>query len=213
MQDLAQIRREYSLRSLDEKTIFSSPFKQFESWFNDALAAKALEPNAMNLATVSENNRPSSRIVLLKGFSDAGFTFYTNYQSNKGKNLELNPFCALTFFWIELERQVRIEGAAERVSLEESDAYFKSRPRESQMGAWASPQSSVIASREIIDERFKTMQKKFGGNEPLNRPKQWGGYIIKPFLIEFWQGRPSRLHDRIQYTLVDEVWRIDRLAP
>jgi len=213
MQDLAQIRKEYSLRSLHEKAIFPSPFKQFELWFNDALTAKVLEPNAMNLATVSENNRPSSRIVLLKGFTDAGFNFYTNYRSNKGKDLELNPFCALTFFWIELERQVRIEGAVERVSPENSDAYFKSRPLESQIGAWASPQSSVIASREIIDERFSSIKEKFKGQESLNRPSQWGGYIVKPFLIEFWQGRPNRLHDRIQYTLIDDAWRIDRLAP
>jgi pyridoxamine 5'-phosphate oxidase len=212
MQDLAQIRKEYSLHSLDEKSISSSPFKQFEKWFNEALSAKVLEPNAMNLATVTENNRPTSRIVLLKGFNEEGFSFYTNYQSSKGKQLEQVPYAALTFFWPELERQVRIEGAIERVATDQSDEYFKSRPRESQIGAWASPQSSVIASRNIIEERYKNVEKKFEGKS-LERPNQWGGYLVKPFLIEFWQGRPSRLHDRIQFTLIDGVWKINRLAP
>lgn len=212
MQDLAQIRKEYTLHSLDEKTILTNPFKQFEQWFNEALTSKVLEPNAMNLATVSQNNRPTSRIVLLKGFDDHGFTFFTNYQSNKGKDLEQAPFCALNFFWAELERQVRIEGTVVRIASEQSDAYFITRPRESQIGAWVSPQSSVIASREIIADRFKAMEKKFAG-APLKRPNQWGGYLVKPFLIEFWQGRPSRLHDRVQFTLIDGLWKVSRLAP
>jgi pyridoxamine 5'-phosphate oxidase len=213
MQDLAQIRTEYSRHSLDEKSILASPFGQFEKWFNEAIGAKVLEPNAMNLATVTVNNRPSSRIVLLKGFDEQGFSFYTNYQSNKGKELEQTPFCALSFFWPELERQVRIEGAVERVSAEQSDKYFKSRPRESQVGAWASPQSSVIASRQLLEDRYSAIDKKFEGKNTLTRPNQWGGYLVKPFLIEFWQGRPSRLHDRILYTLTDGKWKVSRLAP
>jgi pyridoxamine 5'-phosphate oxidase len=213
MPELAQIRKEYALDTLDEKSVFANPILQFEKWWNEAIAAAVLEPNAMNLATVSESGRPSARIVLLKGFSDRGFSFYTNYQSNKGKALYHTPFCALTFFWPELERQVRIEGSVERVSSEQSDAYFISRPRESQVGAWASPQSTVIASRQIIEDRFKAVEKKFEEQGSLARPKQWGGYLAIPFLIEFWQGRPSRLHDRIQYTLAGKEWKINRLAP
>jgi pyridoxamine 5'-phosphate oxidase len=213
MQDLAQIRKEYSLNKLDEKSINTSPFKQFEAWFNEALTAKVLEPNAMTLATVSTNNRPSARIVLLKGFADNGFTFYTNYQSNKGKDLLENPYCSLSFFWPELERQIRIEGITERVSAADSDAYFNSRPRESRLGAWTSPQSSVIASRQILEERYKTIEKDHVGRETIKRPSQWGGYLVKPFLLEFWQGRESRLHDRLVYTLTDGGWKISRLAP
>lgn len=213
MQDLAQIRKEYRLHTLDEKSINASPFKQFETWFNEALTANVLEANAMTLATVSANNRPSARIVLLKGFTDQGFTFYTNYQSSKGKDLIENPYCSLSFFWPELERQVRIEGVSERVSAAESDAYFNSRPRESRLGAWTSPQSSVIASRQILEERYKTIEKQYAGQDVIKRPTQWGGYLVKPFLIEFWQGRPNRLHDRIQFTLVDGSWKVSRLAP
>lgn len=213
MQNLAQIRKEYSLNALDEKTILASPFGQFEKWFNEALNAKVLEPNAMNLATITSNNRPSSRIVLLKGFSDEGFSFYTNYQSAKGKELEQTPFCALNFFWPELERQIRIEGTVGRVTADQSDSYFKSRPRDSQIGAWASPQSSIISSRTLLEERYESIKKKFDGSKNITRPNQWGGYLVKPFLVEFWQGRPSRLHDRIQYSLIDEKWAINRLAP
>jgi pyridoxamine 5'-phosphate oxidase len=213
MQDLAQIRKDYRLHTLDEKSINASPFKQFETWFNEALTANVLEPNAMTLATVSTNNRPSARIVLLKGFADQGFTFYTNYQSSKGKDLVENPYCSLSFFWPELERQVRIEGVSERVPAAESDAYFNSRPRESRLGAWASPQSSVIASREILEERYKLLETKLAGEKLIKRPTQWGGYLVKPILIEFWQGRPSRLHDRILYTLVEGSWKLSRLAP
>jgi pyridoxamine 5'-phosphate oxidase len=213
MQNLAQIRREYALHVLDEKSILPNPFQQFEKWWHEAVASGILEPNAMNLATVSETGRPSSRIVLLKGFNENGFSFYTNYQSHKGKELTHNPFCALAFFWPELERQVRVEGAVERVSPDQSDEYFVSRPRESQLGAWASPQSSVIASRDIIEKRYEAVGKKFHDAKTLPRPKQWGGYLVNPFLIEYWQGRPNRLHDRIQYTLVDGRWKIHRLAP
>jgi pyridoxamine 5'-phosphate oxidase len=213
MQDITQIRKEYALHSLDEKSISVNPFIQFENWFNEAIASQIVEVNAMNLATVSESGRPSSRIVLLKGFSENGFSFYTNYQSNKGKDLALNPYCALSFFWPDLERQIRIEGVAEKVSAADSERYFISRPKESQIGAWASPQSSVIGSREIIEKRYKDIEKKFEGQNTLPKPKQWGGYLVKPFLIEFWQGRQSRLHDRLQYTLVDGAWKIVRLAP
>jgi pyridoxamine 5'-phosphate oxidase len=213
MQDLAQIRKEYRLLSLDEKSINASPFKQFETWFNEALTANVLEPNAMTLATVSANNRPSARIVLLKGFTDQGFTFYTNYMSSKGKDLAENPYCSLSFFWPELERQVRIEGVSERVSAADSDAYFNSRPRESRLGAWTSPQSSAIASRQILEERYKTIEKQYAGQDVIKRPNQWGGYLVKPFLIEFWQGRPNRLHDRILYTFSEGSWKLSRLAP
>ena len=213
MQKLAQIRREYSLNELNEKTISASPFGQFEKWFNEALNAKVLEPNAMNLATITVNNRPTSRIVLLKGFNEDGFSFFTNYQSAKGKELDQTPFCALNFFWPELERQVRIEGSVDRVTSEQSDNYFKTRPRESQIGAWASPQSTIISSRALLEERYESIQKKFDGKENITRPKQWGGYLVKPFLLEFWQGRPGRLHDRIQYTLIEREWKVSRLAP
>ena len=213
MPNITQLRKDYTLHSLDENSILPSPILQFEKWWGEAVSANVLEANAMNLATVSENGRPSSRIVLLKSFGDDGFSFYSNLQSNKGKQLSQNPFCALTFFWPELERQVRIEGEATRVSNDKADEYFKSRPRESQIGAWASPQSSAIASRNILDERYKAIEKKFGKEKTLPRPNQWGGFVVKPFLVEFWQGRRSRLHDRIQYTLLDGKWIVNRLAP
>jgi pyridoxamine 5'-phosphate oxidase len=212
MQDLASIRTEYSLNKLDENTIKPSPFTQFEAWFTEALTAKVNEPNAMTLATVSANNRPAARIVLLKGFTTDGFIFYTNYQSTKGKDLADNPYCALNFFWPELERQVRIEGVSDRVSAADSDAYFNSRPEASQLGAWTSPQSSVITSRKILEDRYKAVEQKLAGRI-IPRPSQWGGYLVKPFLIEFWQGRPNRLHDRIVYTFVERAWKVSRLAP
>jgi pyridoxamine 5'-phosphate oxidase len=190
-----------------------SPITQFEKWFNEAIQSGAAEPNAMTLSTVTEQGRPSARIVLLKGIENNRFQFYTNYQSHKGKELELNPACALTFFWPELERQVRIEGVCERVAAEVSDRYFSSRPRGSQIGAWSSPQSTMIKDRLILEARAKEIEKKFEGTEKLPRPKQWGGYDVDAFMIEFWQGRPSRLHDRIQYNKVDDRWQINRLAP
>ncbi len=189
------------------------PITQFESWFNEALASEIPEPNAMNLATVSQSGRPSSRIVLLKGIENNRFVFYSNYQSHKGKELEENPWCALTFFWPELERQVRIEGIVERTSEEKSTAYFQSRPVASQIGAWASPQSVVIADRSLLEKRMKDLEKKFEGHTSLPKPKQWGGFMVEPVMIEFWQGRRSRLHDRIVYTKQDSNWKISRLAP
>ncbi len=171
------------------------------------------EPNAMNLATISNGGRPTSRIVLLKGIENECFVFYSNYQSNKGRNLEENPACALNFFWPELERQIRIEGMATRVSEEKATAYFQSRPRTSQVGAWASPQSAVISDRTILEQRAAEIDRKFAGQQSLPKPKQWGGYQVEPFVVEFWQGRTSRLHDRIVYTKAETGWKVARLAP
>ena len=213
MQPLADIRSEYSKLSLDQSTVDADPVRQFEKWFREAMDAQCLEPNAMHLATVNADGRPSSRIVLLKGLETGQFQFYTNYQSKKGQELENNPACALTFFWPELERQVRIEGLATRVAPETSDQYFQSRPRGSQIGAWSSPQSSLIQDRKILEDRSAELEKRFEGKNPLPRPNQWGGYAIEPVLMEFWQGRPNRLHDRIQYTKVDGSWKVYRLAP
>lgn len=213
MNDIASLRKEYSKAVLDAKTVSQEPISQFTKWFEEAVAAKVPEPNAMNLATINENGRPASRIVLLKGVEDHKFVFYTNYQSRKGKELDGNPACSLTFFWPDLERQVRIEGVASRIDEKRSEKYFQSRPRGSQVGAWASPQSSLIADRSLLEERAKQIEAKFEGQNVLPKPNQWGGYEIEPLMIEFWQGRPSRLHDRILYTKEDGVWRINRLAP
>lgn len=213
MKGISEIRTDYSKAKLDISSVAPDPIVQFEKWFVEATNSKALEPNAMSLATLSESGAPTSRIVLLKGIENGQFVFYTNYQSQKGKELEANPACSLNFFWPELERQVRVAGVATRVSAETSDAYFQSRPRESQIGAWASPQSSLIKDRLILEERVKQIQEKYKDLNVLPRPKQWGGYGITPFEIEFWQGRPSRLHDRILYTFVDKKWKINRLAP
>jgi pyridoxamine 5'-phosphate oxidase len=213
MQHLANIRKEYRKATLDLSNVDADPVKQFEKWFGEALQSEVMEPNAMHLGTVNEQGRPSGRMVLLKGLEDRKFIFYTNYQSKKGKELEINPACALTFFWPELERQVRVEGVAARVESNLSDEYFRSRPRESQLGAWASPQSTMIANRTILEQRIEQMEKKFEGLAVLPRPHQWGGFQIDPFQIEFWQGGPGRLHDRIQYVKVENQWKIYRLAP
>ena len=213
MHDLPKLRSEYSKASLDVSSILADPIKQFGKWFQEALEAKVLEPNAMNLATINANNRPSSRIVLLKGIEQEKFLFFSNYQSAKGKELDLNPACALTFFWPELERQVRIEGIADRVDDKRSEEYFQSRPRGSQIGAWTSPQSSIIESRAILEERAEQIEKRFEGLSALPKPNQWGGYQVDAQVIEFWQGRPNRLHDRIQFFKIDNAWRVHRLAP
>lgn len=213
MKNLADLRSDYAKASLDITDILADPIAQFNKWFHDALDARAGEPNAMNLATLSELGRPTARIVLLKGIENGCFVFYTNYQSQKGRELERDPHCALTFFWPELERQVRIEGIAARVSAAQSEAYFTSRPLGSQLSAWASPQSSVIANREILENRVEELKRKYEGLTVLPKPQQWGGYQVIPFEIEFWQGRPSRLHDRILYTFADDSWKINRLAP
>lgn len=213
MNDIASIRKEYAKAGLDIASVSQDPIHQFTTWFDEAISAQVPEPNAMNLATVNENGRPASRTVLLKGVENAKFVFYTNYQSRKGKELEGNPACALTFFWPELERQVRIEGVAARIDEKRSEKYFQSRPRASQIGAWASPQSTLIGDRSLLEERVKKLEEKFKGLEVLPKPNQWGGYEVDPLMIEFWQGRRSRLHDRILYTKDDGVWKINRLAP
>ncbi len=201
------------MRNLDGKAVLQNPIKQFELWMEEAIQAKVNEPNAMTLSTVTTDGRPSARIVLLKGVEDDQFVFYTNLQSQKGKELEGNPACALTFFWPELERQVRIEGTATQVKEDVAVAYFQSRPRGSQVGAWTSPQSSIIKDRQLLDERAAEIEKRFRGEQILPKPKQWGGYQVQANEIEFWQGRPSRLHDRIVYYLVDGEWTRHRLAP
>jgi pyridoxamine 5'-phosphate oxidase len=210
---IADIRRDYSHKSLSEKDADANAIKQFEKWWNEAVNSKIDEVNAMTLATASIDGLPSARIVLLKEFSDKGFVFFTNYESYKAQQLAENPKACLVFFWKELERQVRITGLIQKISGTESDTYFNSRPESSRIGAWASPQSRVIESRHWLDEKFNELVNKMEGTE-IKRPPHWGGYIVKPVVIEFWQGRPSRLHDRIQYTLEDSgEWKIERLAP
>jgi pyridoxamine 5'-phosphate oxidase len=213
MNSIADIRKDYSKSSLDIDSVDKNPVAQFTRWFEQALEAKIPEPTAFTLSTVSEDGRPSGRILLLKGIENGKFVFFSNYQSAKGKELENNPACAMTFFWPELERQVRIEGVASKIDVASSEKYFQSRPRESQIGAWASPQSAVISDRKILDERVKELQRKFLGVDKLPKPNQWGGYEVEPNEIEFWQGRPSRLHDRIVFYKLDEKWQVHRLAP
>lgn len=213
MNSIADIRRDYMLETLSEKDVDPNAITQFNKWWQEAIASSIDEVNAMTLATATPDGKPSARIVLLKGFDENGFVFFTNYNSNKGRILETNPNACLVFFWKELERQVRLEGIIEKVSSEESDVYFFSRPISSQVGAWASPQSTVIAGREIIEANVEQYSRQFE-QEPLKRPLHWGGYRLKPQLAEFWQGRPSRLHDRLQYTLQENGhWKIERLAP
>ncbi len=210
---IADIRKDYQLQSLLETDVASNPFDQFNRWWDDAIKSELDEVNAMTLATASATGMPSARIVLLKSVSADGFVFFTNYNSHKGKELLENPFGCLVFFWKELERQIRITGTIEKVSAAESDEYFYSRPVGSRIGAWASPQSSVIPSRDTIETNIEKYEQEFAGTE-IARPPHWGGYIVKPTLIEFWQGRPNRLHDRIQYTKQQEgSWKFDRLAP
>jgi len=210
---IADIRKDYKLRSLNESDVAADPFDQFTRWWDDAMNSSIDEVNAMTLATATTEGIPSARIVLLKGFDQNGFVFFTNYQSQKGKELEDNPHAALVFFWKELERQIRIEGQVEKISEKESDAYYNSRPAGSRIGAWASPQSEPIDNREVIENNFAELEKKFGATA-IPRPGYWGGYIVRPAMIEFWQGRSSRLHDRIQYCLqADNNWVIQRLAP
>lgn len=210
--DIAALRENYSKGSLDVQDVNISPIEQFQKWFHEAIESKLPEPNAMVLSTVSVDGKPSARVVLLKGV-DTGFTFFTNYLSRKGAELGENPNACITFFWVELERQVRIEGMIEKVSADESDRYFHSRPSGSQIGAWVSNQSMVIGNREVLEEREQYLKAKFGDN-PIPRPPHWGGYRLIPNYIEFWQGRPSRLHDRIAYTKLEEdTWKIERLSP
>lgn len=210
--DLADIRRDYSREELNEEHVARDPFEQFRLWMDEAIAAEIPEPTAMCLSTADTEGRPSSRMVLLKGFDKEGFVFYTNYNSHKGRELAENPYVAITFFWPELERQIRISGRTSKVSAEESDEYFKSRPFTSRLGAWASEQSQPINSKTVVMTRAAKLALKYAtGNVP--RPPHWGGYRVVPHEIEFWQGRPSRLHDRIVYKNIDAEWKISRLSP
>lgn len=209
---LAAIRKDYRLKEFDESHVQADPFNQFKSWFQEALDAEVNEPNAMTLATSSANGQPHARIVLLKGFDHNGPIFFTNYQSHKGQEITQNNRVALVFFWPELERQVRIEGLATSIDPKLSDEYFFSRPLGSQIGAHVSPQSQVIVNRFFLEDRVKEFEKLFSA-EPLLRPEHWGGYVIKPNLFEFWQGRSNRLHDRFQYNPTGSGWAVQRLAP
>lgn len=212
-QRIADIRKDYTKQVLNRQQTVADPIDQFRRWFKEAQEAEVTEINAMNLSTVGKNGRPSARIVLLKDISADGFVFYTNYESRKGKELEEHPFGALTFFWPELERQVRIEGKIMKVDQAIAEAYFASRPRGSQLGAWASPQSKEIASRSILETREMEFDEKFAGTE-VPKPAHWGGYELTPDYVEFWQGRSSRLHDRIVYEMgIGNQWQRKRLAP
>ncbi len=213
MTDLSDFRKEYMRNVLLESQMESDPMLQFEDWMDDAIQFGMPEPNAMILATSSHEGKPSARCVLLKESNERGFVFFTNYQSRKGREIATNPFVALVFDWHEMERQIRVEGRVEKLSEEESDLYFHSRPVSSQIGAWASPQSQIIDSRETLDNSFCQFEKKLIDYRPIPRPPYWGGFIVIPDLIEFWQGRPNRLHDRIVYYRNKENWQINRLAP
>ena len=209
---VASLRRNYQSATLDISDVTSDPVKQFDIWFKNALESELLEPNAMILSTVSSEGVPSARTVLLKGFDGGGFTFFTNYESQKGREIGANPNVSLLFLWLELERQVRINGKAVKLSELESYNYFKSRPADSRIGAWASKQSSTVPGRVYLEMKFAEYKKKFGDTEiPL--PPFWGGYRVIPEKIEFWQGRPNRLHDRILYTKTGKDWKIERLSP
>jgi pyridoxamine 5'-phosphate oxidase len=210
---VARLRKEYTRAGLKESDAASDPIEQFRRWFDEALAADLHEPNAMTLATATPDGRPSSRVVLLKGFDERGFVFYTNYEGRKSGELEANPRCALVFYWGELERQVRVEGRASRVPGEESDQYFGSRPRGSRLGAWASEQSRPVGGREVLEERLRELEAEYEGRE-VPRPPFWGGYRVEPEVIEFWQGRENRLHDRLMYSRAEgDVWEQERLQP
>lgn len=207
-----QLRHDFAKMTLDESMVDADPVKQFETWFRSAVDAKVNEPNAMVVSTVSDQNKPSSRVILLRNFGKEGFVFYTNYNSRKGHDIAANPYASLLFFWPELERQVRIEGRLVQQTSAESNDYFASRPRSSRLGAWVSPQSQEIAGRGILETELQALEKRFE-DQDVKRPDWWGGYLLVPDYFEFWQGRESRLHDRICYKSVNNSWRIARLAP
>lgn len=210
--DLAEIRRDYALKELSETTVDKDPFAQFSTWIKDAIDGAVNEPTAMTLSTVGEGGFPSSRVVLLKGFDESGLVFYTNYESRKGRELAADPKCVLHFFWPQLERQINVKGTATKTSTEESENYFRTRPFESRIGAWASKQSEKLGSREDLEQRVAELTEEYSDGEvPL--PPYWGGFRVTPVRFEFWQGRRSRLHDRIAYELVDNNWVISRLSP
>ncbi len=209
---LADLRKDYSLAGLAEKDLARDPFRQFEKWFQEAEAAKLTEPNAMTLCTATRDGRPSGRTVLLKGLDGRGFVFYSNYESRKGRELHENPHATLVFPWIALERQVIVEGTLTKVAREESEAYFHSRPRASQLGAWVAQQSSIIPGRGVLEESMKALEKKYEG-QPVPLPANWGGWRLAPETVEFWQGRRSRLHDRLRYRRGKDDWSVERLAP
>ncbi|MFO8087651.1 MAG: pyridoxamine 5'-phosphate oxidase [Bacteroidales bacterium] len=211
-QALFDLRVNYTKARLNKENVHPNPVTQFQQWFDAALESKVNEANAMTLSTIKGEGIAASRVVLLKKIRSDGFVFFTNYDSDKARELDQNPGCSLVFLWHELERQVRIEGYASKISAEESDEYFLSRPRESRLGAWASPQSREIQDRIILEQKAEELQKNFEG-KTVPRPSFWGGYIARPTMVEFWQGRPGRLHDRIRYTRKENQWRISRLAP
>jgi pyridoxamine 5'-phosphate oxidase len=210
--DLSRIRREYAQRSLSKREVDTNPFKQLEKWLDEAVHAKTMEPTAMTLSTSDKEGRVTSRTVLLKELKSEGLVFYTNYNSLKSRQLKENPYAALLFYWAELERQVRIEGNTEKISAEESDQYFNTRPEPSKIGTWASNQSTEIPDRHFLEQKVSEIKEQFR-NQKIKRPPTWGGYILKPVRFEFWQGRESRLHDRIEYSFEDQNWAIRRLAP
>ena len=212
-QDIASLRAEYTRTVLEESLVASDPMVQFEKWFQEAVAAEVTEPNAMTLATADAQGIPSARMVLLKGLEHGGFAFYTHYESQKGRELSENPYAALVFWWAALERQVRVAGSIRQLPSAISDAYFATRPRGSQIGAWASQQSAVLSSRADLESEEARLTAEFSNATVIPRPPNWGGYLLVPKEVEFWQGRPSRLHDRIRYTNRDGAWQLARLSP
>lgn len=211
--NIADIRTNYSKQALTEESVADNPIDQFHEWLEEAISSEVEEPTAFILSTVNSLGRPSARVLLLKELSSQGFTFFTNYSSRKGQDLAQNPYASITFFWPALERQVRIEGEVSRVPETESDAYFHSRPKGSQIGAWASPQSQEIESRDFLHQADQKYNEQFADAEVIPRPSHWGGYVLQPNRIEFWQGRPNRLHDRILYEQTNGNWQLKRLAP